>query len=331
MINKLTNLLYVLIIAILLLTSCEDVNDDSISDRDFKQDMRYFVQEISRYSKGINPTFIIIPQNGHDILTVDGEETSLPAIEYITAIDGIGREDLFYGYDNDNEPTPTIDKDYMIAFMDIAKNNGVEVLVTDYCWTSSYMDDSYTQNTEKGYISFAADHRELNNIPKYPTIPNNVNTANISSLALAKNFLYLINPETYSTKTAFLNAIQNTNYDLVIIDLFFDGTDELTFEDISSLKTKLSGGPRMLIAYMSIGEAEDYRYYWYSGWKSNPPAWLGKENPDWEGNYKVRYWEKEWQEIIFGNNDSYLKMIIDTGFDGVYLDIIDAFEYFEEL
>ena len=34
-------------------------------------------------------------------------------------------------------------------------------------------------------------------------------------------------------------------------------------------------------------------------------------------------------QIIYGNNNSYLEKILDAGFDGVYLDIIDAFEYFE--
>ena len=39
--------------------------------------------------------------------------------------------------------------------------------------------------------------------------------------------------------------------------------------------------------------------------------------------------KQEWQDIVFGNDESYLKKILDAGFDGVYLDIIDAFEYFE--
>ena len=178
--NKLFKFLFISILPVFVLTSCEDDDSDSIPDRDFKQDMRDFVQGISNYSKGINSTFIIIPQNGHDILTFDGDETGSPAAVYINAIDGVGREDLFYGYDNDNEATSTIDKDYMMAFMDIAENNGVEVLVTDYCWTPSYMDDSYAQNDAKGYISFAADHRELDNIPEYPTTPFNINTDNIN-------------------------------------------------------------------------------------------------------------------------------------------------------
>ena len=52
-------------------------------------------------------------------------------------------------------------------------------------------------------------------------------------------------------------------------------------------------------------------------------------NPEWAGNYKVRYWDPEWKRIIYGEDDSYLDRIMNAGFDGAYLDIIDAFEYFE--
>ncbi len=113
------------------------------------------------------------------------------------------------------------------------------------------------------------------------------------------------------------------------MDCFFN--DELfTLGEIEQLHQKANGGSRLLVSYMSIGEAEDYRYYWQTEWSSNPPSWLAGENPDWAGNYKVKYWEPNWQGIIYGNGESYLKKIIDSGFDGVYLDIIDAFEYFEE-
>jgi len=95
------------------------------------------------------------------------------------------------------------------------------------------------------------------------------------------------------------------------------------------LKKKANGGKRLVICYMSIGEAEDYRYYWNADWVNNPPEWLDGENPDWPGNYKVKYWHTDWQNIIYGNNSSYLKKILDAGFDGVYLDIIEAFEYYE--
>ena len=311
-----------------LLFTCEE-DSDPIPDRDFKQDMREFVQSISSNARDVDADFIIIPQNGHELLTANGEETGSPAVNYISAIDGVGREDLFYGYDDDNEATPDDDRAFMITFMDIAEQNTVEVLTTDYCWTENKMDDSYAQNVAKGYISFAADHRELDNIPAYPSIPFNVNSDDITSLSDAKNFLYLLNPEGFNSKDQFLQDLRSTNYDAIIMDLYFQGSIELTNIEIESLKTKSDGGSRLVIAYMSIGEAEDYRFYWKSSWSSDSPSWLEEENPRWEGNYKVRYWEAEWQEVVYGEDSSYLTKILTAGFDGVYLDIIDAFEYFE--
>jgi cysteinyl-tRNA synthetase len=219
----------------------------------------------------------------------------------------------------------------MLAFMNIAEANGVEVMVTDYCSTPAYMYDSYNQSYVRGYISFAADHRELDNIPEYPPDPYYANFFDIASLADAWNFLYLLNTDSFSDRDDFLNALQGTNYDILLIDAFYDGSEALTADEIESLKTKANGGARLVIAYMSIGEAENYRFYWQSGWNTTPPSWLADENPDWPGNYKVRFWEKSWQDIIYGNDNSYLKKILDAGFDGVYLDIIDAYEFFEDL
>ncbi|MHA1230455.1 MAG: endo alpha-1,4 polygalactosaminidase [Candidatus Helarchaeota archaeon] len=297
---------------------------------DYRQEMRNFVRNISAYSKNFNNNFIIIPQNGNELITSDGSATGKIMIEYMNSIDGLGREDLFYGYNNDNEPTPTSEQEYMMGFLDLALSYNKKILVIDYYWNHPYIDDSYIKNSAKNYISFAAEHRELDIIPTYPLTPYNSNNNNISSLNDAKNFLYLINPSTFDNKSHFINALKNTNYDILIIDLFFEGT-LLNSSDINQLKLKPSGSKRLVLAYLSIGEAEDYRYYWKSEWNTNPPDWLCNENPNWLGNYKVKYWYAEWQNIIFGNNESYVYKIINSGFDGIYLDIIDAFEYFKDL
>src|SRR5690349_2496887 len=102
-----------------------------------------------------------------------------------------------------------------------------------------------------------------------------------------------------------------------------------SLNDVQRMRRKPDGGKRVVLSYMSIGEAEDYRYYWDPTWKARAPAWLEKENPDWPGNYKVRYWSPEWRALIFGSPGAYLDKIIAAGFDGVYLDIIDVFEYYE--
>lgn len=315
--------LFVLLSLVMMSSRCGD-------DRDFRQDMREFVQNISAYAKARVPGFLVIPQNGGELLTQDGEEFGLPSEDYIDALDGVGREDLYYGYDDDNQPTPASETVYMEAFLNTAEACGVEVMVTDYCWNHAYVDDSYNRSALNGYISFAADFRELHHIPEYPVLPYNINADDVSSLHEARNFLYIINPVLYADKAAFIFALQATDYDLLLIDLFFDGDIILNAQEVESLKFKDNGGKRLVVAYMSIGEAEDYRYYWQTEWDNDPPDWLGDENPDWPGNFKVHYWDKQWQGIIYGNSDSYLDKIIAAGFDGVYLDIIDAFEYWEE-
>jgi cysteinyl-tRNA synthetase len=113
----------------------------------------------------------------------------------------------------------------------------------------------------------------------------------------------------------------NPSFQLIVMDYSSDGTEDtkFTFEEIRAIR---ESGIKA-IAYFSIGEAEDYRFYWKPEWSNTPPAWLGPENPDWPGNYKVRFWHPDWQNIVF----EYLDKIIAQGFDGIYLDIVDGFSY----
>lgn len=88
------------------------------------------------------------------------------------------------------------------------------------------------------------------------------------------------------------------------------------------------------VAYLSIGEASFYEWFWKEEWGSfsegavqvtnEAPSWLGKvPNKDWPEGVKVRYWHDEWWEII----KTQLDFIIASGYEGVYLDIVDAFQY----
>ncbi len=129
-------------------------------------------------------------------------------------------------------------------------------------------------------------------------------------------------------------ALENSAFDLLVID--YADTDGVPFT--AGQVVALKNGPcgrRVVLAYMSIGEAEDYRFYWDPAWATTPPSWLGSVNPDWPGNYKVRFWEPQWQQIIvppgLPAGNSYVERIQAAGFDGVYLDIIDAFQYWRDL
>jgi cysteinyl-tRNA synthetase len=112
-------------------------------------------------------------------------------------------------------------------------------------------------------------------------------------------------------------TIAKSSSDLVVID-YSNGDRPFTRAEVEQMRRKPDGSRRIVLSYMSIGEAEDYRWYW-SGRSS---SWLGKENPKWKGNYGVRFWHEDWQKIVF----EYTDKILAAGFDGVYLDKVDEYE-----
>ncbi len=142
-----------------------------------------------------------------------------------------------------------------------------------------------------------------------------------------------VNDFLYQLQNIDLQAIGQTAYDLVILDYSADGSGEQAFSapEIEGLKHS-PGGEKIVLAYMSIGEAENYRFYWQDAWDANldgvpdlgAPDWLDEQNPDWEGNYKVRYWDPDWQALIL----EYTDYLLEASFDGAYLDIVDAYEFY---
>lgn len=78
----------------------------------------------------------------------------------------------------------------------------------------------------------------------------------------------------------------------------------------------------VMISYVSLGEAEEYRSYF----ATFPQELIVGENPNWPGNYSIRFWRKQWSEIV----DSRIKKMIETGYDGVIYDVVDAFDLYKE-
>ena len=109
-----------------------------------------------------------------------------------------------------------------------------------------------------------------------------------------------------------------------------EGKLPLTRAEVERLKIGPDGRGRFVVAYLSVGESEEYRFYWNDAWKTSPPDWLGEENCAWPKARRVRYWLAGWKDINFRKPDSYLRRIIDAGFDGVYLDRVDIYETFQK-
>jgi len=111
---------------------------------------------------------------------------------------------------------------------------------------------------------------------------------------------------------------------MLIMDFSRDGSWEGRYSP-AELQQLRQGG-RLLVAYLSVGEAERYRSYWQRGWRPGRPPWLDKPNPDWPENYKVRYWDPQWQKLLF----DYAEKLLGLGYDGLFLDVVDAHEYWQK-
>lgn len=129
-------------------------------------------------------------------------------------------------------------------------------------------------------------------------------------------------------------------YDLLVVDATtgLAAGRHFTREEVESLKRKPDGTRRLVISYLSIGEAEDYRpdYFTKEYLEEDAPDWLMQENPDWKGNRIIKFCSEGWQTTILGDErgrnvynsiePSPLYRLIELGFDGVYLDRVDVYQ-----
>lgn len=134
-------------------------------------------------------------------------------------------------------------------------------------------------------------------------------------------------------------------HDMLVIDYarYGDEGSMFTQQEISDIKHSApalggDGHRKLLAGYLSIGEVSDFRSFWDPTWTDNgnangnlvagAPTWLGPINSDWPESRKVRYWDSDWQSIIFNESGTgWLDQIVDQGFDAAYLDIVDAYYY----
>jgi uncharacterized protein (TIGR01370 family) len=137
-----------------------------------------------------------------------------------------------------------------------------------------------------------------------------------------------INDFIIQLQRARVDRLAPTAYDLVIADIALAGSSP---REIERLKTS-EGGDKLVVAYMSIGQAATFQYYWQPEWSltGTRPEWADSPDGTWAGDIWVHYWDPRWQSIIIDGDDSYLNRIIDMGFDGVLLDRVDAATYYEE-
>ncbi|MGP1428847.1 MAG: endo alpha-1,4 polygalactosaminidase [Fusobacterium sp.] len=301
---------------ILLLFFCVYYFSFSIENEIYKDRMRNFVKEIRNNT---SKDRIIISQNGNELYFKNNGIDE----EFFKITDGTTQESLYYGdVLKFNIATSEEMKNELLKLILPIRKKGKPVFVINYGKGEKKRDFLKKEALKTNLINELLPSFSLNDL--YKPI-NGYNVNDIHNLNEVKNYLCLLNPEKFYSIDEYYQALKNTNYDLLLIEVSYDNVF-FTKEQIEELKIKKNGGKRIVIAYLSVGEAEDYRLYWKKEWNKNKPDWIVKENENWEGNYIVKYWNPKWKEII----KQYQKKLDEIGVDGYLLDTLDSYSYFEK-
>ena len=303
----------------------------SDEEDDRRQQMRDFIAAIAATARADNPDFVIVVQNGLDLMTEDGDPDGPLVTDYISILDGVSQEGVSFGYDGYCDRTPKSQHRESLTYLERARSAGLAVLLTDYCDRDKAVAQASEIADERGFISFVSHDADfsLSSVPPAPNRP--AKDGDVSLLVEAQNYLYLLNPEKFAQAEDLVGAVARSDFDVVIIDSFFRSDRPFAAADLAQMQRKPDGGRRLALAYLNVGSVENWRYYWQPGWRTDDPSWIGETySDDYPDEFWARYWRQEWHDIIYRSDASYLRRVLDQGFDGVFLDNIDAYEIFED-
>ena len=132
--------------------------------------------------------------------------------------------------------------------------------------------------------------------------------------------------------------LTDSTYDLIVLDapvLNQSPPGTFTSDLVSRVKASWGAGGKgkLALAYLNMGQAESWRFYWTKSWQ--PPTKTGPGEPDfilaadpdgWADNYMVAYWDTRWRQLLFEGKDSMLERVIAAGFDGIYMDWVEGYD-----
>lgn len=214
----------------------------------------------------------------------------------------------------------------MVYALDTLRQQGRRILSIEDCKTQKDVDAAYAGADRDRVLSYAAvDADRLSTLPKGH--PRAESAVPVASVTAARNWLPLLRADRFGTKAEWVQAMEKTNHDALLIDVAHRGAEPLTKDDVKRLKFKELGSQRLMLAVLPVGKAYDWRWYWKKGWEAGNPSFLVAPDPQDPGSFITDMADPAWRELL----GKYLAGIMDLGFDGVVLDDLDTYLWFEDL
>ncbi|MBL8630023.1 MAG: hypothetical protein JNM81_10370 [Rhodospirillaceae bacterium] len=304
----------------------------------YRDEMRKIVEELSTYARSRIPGFTLVTVGGFDLFTWGQREVDLTELRRpedfkpSTAADG----ELPLGYPMRRYQQRVngfiLDGFYCapirvpLADVQATRSDNLKALSIDHCPPDRAQKavDMARKDRIVAHVDTEMD-KKFADIP--PARPNPENPYSVENLNAARSMLVNLNNRKFGSKLLWLQALKNTNYDVVVIDGFYNGNQALTKAEVNSLKYKKLGSRRLVMAWIDIGQASDDAYYWQREWQVGNPSWLmalDRTNP---GKYHVEYWNPAWKAIV-GKTYSGL---LDLGFDGIVIAGVESYRRWEAM
>lgn len=214
----------------------------------------------------------------------------------------------------------------VVYALDAMRASGRRVLSIEDCAGSGQAQAAYRASDRDRVLTFAAA-----GIGRLDTIPRGFahreNAEPVATVTTARNWLPMLRGDKYGSKAEWLMALEQTNEDLLLVDVVYRGVDGLTKDDVKRLKFKQLGSSRLVLAVLPVGMAHDWRWYWQKGWQAGSPPFLFAPDPDQPGAFYTDLESAEWRKIL----GKTVAGIVDLGFDGIVFDDLDTYLWFEDL
>jgi hypothetical protein len=111
------------------------------------------------------------------------------------------------------------------------------------------------------------------------TLASSINVDKKSSkLSQVKHWLYLIGADLIED---IIRSMIASSYDMLVIQ-YIPSEKGLELYQMAEVVRRLHAAPKpkLVIAYIDIGQAETVRTYWKSGWRVGKPDWIVSDDPD---------------------------------------------------
>ncbi len=124
-----------------------------------------------------------------------------------------------------------------------------------------------------------------------------------------------------------LAEIVASAHDLVVLDFIPSQAGSSDYPMAGAIeRLHRAGQPKIVLAYLDIGQAEDFRAYWRAGWGPGDPEWILSEDPEgWPGDFPAAYWHEEWRALWL-TEEGLIQQVVASGFDGMYLDWVEGYD-----